>query len=697
MRMFQGFNEGDSPALLLVCLASISGCAVESRDDADVGAITTPLAVNLAAAAAPEDFGAVDVGSGPQALPAEQLRGRASELTPDDLTRLKARPNVDAKGIDSNQQGDAAPDWRAALRESVNGNPGDREVRIIVSLPDEAFPWHEFRNRVLTNENRNELVQARQRQLSGRLEAVEARLIALGAHDVVRMWIAPAISAMLPARAFESVSRWDDIADASRDDNRPMLPQVAYRPGIEGRLGTRASAFIAAGYKGQDGHAASSSQAVRAAVFDVNDLVYGHPGFQRPDGSSRIVSRRRCGNGLCISYTPNQADSHGTIVLGVLGGSIEGGQDPNFTTASDTLRRSGYASEANLYYYAALNNDLATNLYLVAQTALTSALDVVNFSWNTGCFCSSTCDSNGANAVLSNSTDGGVLFVVSAGNSGAASCNVGWPATSRDVLAVGGLNSIDVATPYDASSMWSGSSRGGMDIVVNGSTKSQAVKLVDLVAPACYSLLYTAPDSYNLETCGTSLAAPTVAGNAAILLNSFFSLGFSLVDARLIQTYLLMMGDGWNAESGATMSSGLSRLSGAGRLKNHFMSNANLTAPWAWGCHKATLTASGQVRTYGVSGNPQSVAVQTWKAALTWKEPHLNNSADITLRVRNTCPSQVLAGDVTYDVRKRIRLSQATINGKCLEYDVSAVHIPAGESRTFTVCDYLQSGSAANH
>jgi hypothetical protein len=125
------------------------------------------------------------------------------------------------------------------------------------------------------------------------------------------------------------------------------------------------------------------------------------------------------------------------------------------------------------------------------------------------------------------------------------------------------------------------------------------------------------------------------------------------------------------------------------------MGSGNLTYPWAFGCHKDTLTTAGQVKSYGVWGNPQSSAVTTWKTALTWRETNLDDVADIILRVRNTCPSVDVASDVSWDVRKRIRLGQSSITGKCLVYDVTAVYLP--QSRTFTVCDYLQSGSASDH
>jgi hypothetical protein len=164
-----------------------------------------------------------------------------------------------------------------------------------------------------------------------------------------------------------------------------------------------------------------------------------------------------------------------------------------------------------------------------------------------------------------------------------------------------------------------------------------------------------------------------------------------------------MMGDGYNADSGTIATSGMSSLSGAGRLKNHFMDGADLTAPWAWGCHKQTFTCPPigpcpqLMFTYGVAFSPHPAAITTWKAALTWKEPYLDNAARIVIRVRNTCPAQNVVADNSADIRKRVKLSQSSISGKCLVYDVIATYMPISSSRTFTVCDYLQSGNAGDH
>jgi hypothetical protein len=95
-----------------------------------------------------------------------------------------------------------------------------------------------------------------------------------------------------------------------------------------------------------------------------------------------------------------------------------------------------------------------------------------------------------------------------------------------------------------------------------------------------------------------------------------------------------------------------------------------------------------------------SSSVKTWKAALTWQEDDYLNAADLDLQVYNTCPQGggapvLVASDVSRDLRARIRMT--TVAGRCLEYRIVGYHVPAGQTRTFTVCDYFQSGDTKLH
>lgn len=245
-----------------------------------------------------------------------------------------------------------------------------------------------------------------------------------------------------------------------------------------------------------------------------------------------------------------------------------------------------------------------------------------------------------------------------------------------------------------------------MDLKVNGVVQSRAASLVDVSAPACYQSIYSVNGSgqfeYAASGCGTSFASPTVAGNAALLLHSFFSLGWSGMDARLTQTYLIMMGDGWAEELGIQNWIWMDEASGAGRLKNHYMGGGDLTNPWAWACHKATLSNGQEHQYHVIDSNPEPLSLSTWKAALTWREDNMDNAADIDFLVYDTCPSgggapQQIAWDASYDLRSRLRLTSGNAAGKCLQYRVRADHIPSGQTRQYTTCWYYQSGGTSDH
>ncbi len=177
-----------------------------------------------------------------------------------------------------------------------------------------------------------------------------------------------------------------------------------------------------------------------------------------------------------------------------------------------------------------------------------------------------------------------------------------------------------------------------------------------------------------------------------------YSVGWTGMTPRLHQAYALMMGSGWSYKTGSVEYRGLDVRSGAGRYRNYYPSSTSLTAPWGMGCHQATLS-HGQTASYSVGDSgPESSSIQTWKAALTWQEDSFTNAADLDLQVWNVCNgSQHVAVDGGYDLRERVRLTSGQIGGKCLQFRVVADYIPAGQTRTFQICDYFQSGSASNH
>jgi len=485
--------------------------------------------------------------------------------------------------------------------------------------------------------------------------------------------------------------------------------------GIETRTGMVVDQFHQAGYLGQ--HGSRVGGAVRIGIFGIDpEFNWKHPGlggFAIPLTSSHINIRaggyRNCNGVNCVSYLPPAVASHETMVAGVLLGSIENGEDLYVTNQFFRRERSGIAPGAGpFYYYWAGANSTASSRIAALQQAILDGIDILNFSngW-AGCPspCMRTCDGSGYRQAFANSQAAGLLSVFAAGNWGPNGCTVDAPASFRQGLVVGSLYSkFEWYNPHTLQ-MSSTSAAGGMDIVVNGYTYAGGESLLDMVAPGCRSLMYThgeAPyGNYSGETCGTSFAAPAVAGMAALVRNAFVSQSFLwMKDPDFLLALSLLMADGWAAIPNAVTVSGFDRRSGAGRA--HAWMRPNLVPPWGWWCHGVKLS-KGKTYSFPVGdAGPESPAITLWKSAMYFKEPNYSNAADIDLRVWNTCPPGggshvVVASDVSRDTRSRLRLTQSNVANKCLEVEVSAYHVPPGQTRDVFVCDYYQSGPVENH
>ena len=352
-------------------------------------------------------------------------------------------------------------------------------------------------------------------------------------------------------------------------------------------------------------------------------------------------------------------------------------------------------------------------------------VDVLNISNKVGCQpphvvgeepCWADCDCAGLNADLESAADNGVLPVFALGNDrdpGVGTCNADLPALRRSGLSVGGIDSEPYWTNYDTSPTWAtefpeygSTSRGGMTIRLwDGRVVQDAFAITDLAAPAEFSYWYMNPP-YGYDTAGvhsgTSFAAPAVAGAAGMLREHFSSIGWT-TDARVLLVNMLLMGDSYSYDFGGDRRYGMDPRSGAGRTHMHYPSSGNLTGPWGWGWHVFDITNS-DVREFTVwDPLAESPLVRQWKVAMTWDESDYAAATDIVLEVWNKCPpgggEALVSLDYSWDIRKRVELTQSEISNRCLVYRVRTFDnsMPPGQFRRVYVADYFHSGNPADH
>jgi hypothetical protein len=173
-------------------------------------------------------------------------------------------------------------------------------------------------------------------------------------------------------------------------------------------------------------------------------------------------------------------------------------------------------------------------------------------------------------------------------------------------------------------------------------------------------------------------------------------------DPGVLMVNMLVLGDTWQADTtdpgyGVDMRTGVSWVSGYGRLHAHWPSDDNLTAPWGWGWRKVYLPEGWIIGwTVGDAG-PEPVEVTQWKWAVTWYEQDMANIPAIAIGVLDACNGwEAVASDVSGDFRRRIHLRSEEIGGKCL---VMVVWVLATKNAGVWLysADYFHSGNAAFH
>jgi len=601
---------------------------------------------------------------------------------------------------------------RAALVARASTLDPAAPIEVVIELRHGLPP---FRAATASDETRARLVSDRQDLAAAVTGPIAARLVSLGATNVVEHWLNPKIAARVPAGALASIDAWPEVENLS-DNRRESGPASAYG-GEEMRNGMRTNAFVSNGLTGLTGSRAGGR--IRFGVMEADNgnnwPNRTHAGFYFPGVWPRFIYVGDCRTGSCVASSSTGVDTHGTRVTKILAGSIEAGQDPAITDPVERRRRSGQSSGSYIYYY--LVGGTCSSWSAAVEKAVADGIDVLNISATIRCTgsvgdwrCYADCDCGGLNADLESAADSGVLTAAAIGNGrdpGVGTCNAVYPGLRRAGITPAPLHTWPSDVVYDTSVVLDLGARGGMTIRLwDGRLMSGAFAVADLAVPGAFTYWYsTPPFGYNTITVdgGSSLATPAAAGAAGLLREHFSSLGWT-PNARVLLVNMLLMGDSYSYDYGGDVRYGMNPRSGAGRAHMHYPASANLTAPWGWGWHVFTITNSSTVSFTVWDIYAESPLVTQWKVAMTWREADYAAAADIVLEVWNTCPAGggnpvPVTSDMSYDIRKRIELVQSEISNRCLEVRVRTFSnsMPPGQTRTVYVADYFHSGNPADH
>lgn len=613
------------------------------------------------------------------------------------------------------------PDGRALILDAAAEVGPGGSIEIVIGIPDGGYDWRPVRE-AGSRDARRAMLDLRAVNVQARAQPTLDSLAALGATNLHVYGMLSQASATVPVDRIADVVAIPDVTMAPARDI-PRIP--ASWGGQDVRVGNRISAVIADGYTGAHGNLDYGTDPVRIGIYDTHPLALGlAPGWCEPYGTG--CNNRRdwidCSNGgggcsaaAIINYScscpPAVSPSHADQVANVAAGSIERGQDANWpgTGSLAQRERSGMASGAVIIHYT--NDHGGVEWKSTADRVIYDGVDILNHSYDEGLACAATAD-EGASPSLNDdialTTASGVLNVFAAGNHNVgAGCTLAYPGIRRDGITVGALDTGTAAPgTYDTLAMDGYSGKGPYQITLsNGFTSAGLTQYagVDIAAPGEWNFIYGwngAAWTYSDQVSGTSFAAPSIAGVAAVLKEAGHTLGkITFADPHSLAVNLINMGDGWSSNASIFVATGMDGKSGAGRLHAHYPQTGNMTSPWGWTTHTATITSAG-LSFYTAKGTaPMDASVTQWKVAMTFDEDDYTSSADLDLKVYDVCPPGggapvLLSSDVSYDIRSRVNL-HGGVAGKCIRYDI--VPSTLSGTRTVHIAEHYHSGPVADN
>jgi len=350
-------------------------------------------------------------------------------------------------------------------------------------------------------------------------------------------WIANLIQVRLPAGAVAELALRSDIVRIDPNPQIPLhlppeepgaAPQVIQATDIAtgiawGVAKIEAPAVWSAGFTGQ------------GAVIGGEDTGYqwDHPvlkpqyrgwngatanhNYNWHDAVHDVASTAPCGHDSPEPCDPNQ---HGTHTAGTFAGDDGPDASPRHQTGVAPGARwigcrnmDQFGNGTPARYIECMEWMLAPTDSNGANANADLAPDVISNSW--GCTVPEGCTTgNEIQGAVENLVSAGIFYVAAAGNSGSPCKTIPGPPASYDgSFVVGATDSNDVLAGF--------SSRGpATDVVHPAKVISKKIR-PDVSAPGVSVCSSIPTNSYSCSPSGTSMAAPHVAGSAALLMSAF--------------------------------------------------------------------------------------------------------------------------------------------------------------------------------